>query len=324
MTNDGPQLNEVSHEIRAIAKRLLNEGQVEVVIGFRSGTLPLRSTPHFARTAEEADLLVWDLGCATNLVKYLLDRQERAAIVAKGCDVRSVLAYAKENQIDRDRVTVVGVSCQGVTDRQKVDGLLDGRELLEAAEGGDHIVLRGRDFEKRVPRDDLCQDSCAACTLRNPVECDERVGKEVDFSPEAEEFAQIETLEARSADERWEWFQREFGRCIRCYACRNACPACYCEQCFVDHTRPEWIGKANDLADTLIFHLVRAHHSAGRCVDCGACERACPMTIPVRMLTRKVQKDVKEMFGHEAGVDRESAPPLAIHDPGDPEDFIAQ
>jgi len=89
-------------------------------------------------------------------------------------------------------------------------------------------------------------------------------------------------------------------------------------------TDPEWIGKGNDLADTQIFHLIRATHIAGRCVDCGACERACPMGIELRRLTRKVRKDVKELFGAEAGAHADDPPALGTYDPEDPEDGITQ
>ena len=39
-----------------------------------------------------------------------------------------------------------------------------------------------------------------------------------------------------------------------------------------------------------IFHLHKAYHMADRCIDCGLCEEACPMGIPVRRLYRKVEK----------------------------------
>ena len=43
-----------------------------------------------------------------------------------------------------------------------------------------------------------------------------------------------------------------------------------------------------------IFHLVRAVHMAGRCIDCGLCEDACPVDIPLRLLYRKVNQVVSE------------------------------
>jgi ferredoxin len=312
----------VTEQIRAVAKQLLAEQKVDLVIGFRQASQPLRATPHFARTPAEADRLVWSLGCTCNLVKYLLGRKDRVAIVAKGCDARAVLAYAKEKQIDRSRVTVIGVPCLGVASQQKLDQVLRGRGLREAFEDGEAVVLRGNGFEERVPAAELLQDSCKACAARDAVECDVRVGPSQAAAAPADPYADVRELEAMSPDRRWQWFCRETSRCIRCYACRNACPACYCEQCFVDRTSPEWIGKGNDLTDTQVFHIVRALHSAGRCVDCGACERACPMGIALRKLTRKVQKDVHEMFGTGANADASSPPELSTFGPDDPQEFI--
>ena len=87
-------------------------------------------------------------------------------------------------------------------------------------------------------------------------------------------------------------FEELIAPCIRCYACRNACPLCYCPTCFVDESRPQWVGKSHDRTDTRTFHFLRAYHCAGRCTDCGACERACPVGIKVRQFTKKLEKDV--------------------------------
>jgi Na+-translocating ferredoxin:NAD+ oxidoreductase RnfC subunit len=49
---------------------------------------------------------------------------------------------------------------------------------------------------------------------------------------------------------------------------------------------------------------------AGRCIDCGECERVCPMGIPLLQLYKKVEKAVKELFDYEAGMRVEDLPPL--------------
>jgi len=72
----------------------------------------------------------------------------------------------------------------------------------------------------------------------------------------------------------------------------------------------------------VIFHIVRALHVAGRCVDCGACSRACPMGIDLQALNRKMMKDVREWYGYQAGMDPEAIPPLATFRPDDPQEFI--
>ncbi len=140
--------------------------------------------------------------------------------------------------------------------------------------------------------------------------------------PDTNEFAEVINFESKSAKERWEHFREELSKCIRCYACRNVCPLCYCKMCCVDQTMPVWFGKTNDLSDTMIYHIVRAFHVAGRCVDCGACSRACPMGINLRELVKKTEKIMKERYGYEAGVSLEAVPPLGEFKMEDPQEFI--
>jgi len=68
--------------------------------------------------------------------------------------------------------------------------------------------------------------------------------------------------------------------------------------------------------------MVRAIHLAGRCIDCGECERVCPMDIPIRFLNKKLEKDAKELFDYEAGFDPEQPSLVSSFKDEDPEDFI--
>ena len=122
--------------------------------------------------------------------------------------------------------------------------------------------------------------------------------------------------------EKWEYFDHLLAPCIRCYACRNACPLCYCPTCFVDESKPQWVGKSIDPVDVRTFHFLRAYHCAGRCTDCGACERACPVGINMRVFTKKLEKDCFEAFGWETGLDPEVRPPLDTYRSQDPDAFI--
>jgi len=51
----------------------------------------------------------------------------------------------------------------------------------------------------------------------------------------------------------------------------------------------------------MMYHLGRMFHQIGRCVGCDACARACPMGVDLRILTRKLREDAKELFGYEPG-----------------------
>jgi len=153
------------------------------------------------------------------------------------------------------------------------------------------------------------------------VEYDELVGELVE-EQDVDRYADIREIEEMEPEKRWAFFDNLYADCIRCYACRNACPLCYCPTCFVDESRPQWVGKSQDPIDIRTFHFLRAYHCAGRCTDCGACERACPVGIKVRLLTKKLEKDCHEMFDWEAGMSLDQRPPLDTYRPEDPDEFI--
>ncbi len=160
------------------------------------------------------------------------------------------------------------------------------------------------------------------CRVRNPVVYDELLG---DPAPESadDDYADVAEFEKQSSAERWGRLVAEFSRCIRCYACRQVCPNCYCPTCFVDASRPAWVGRTPDSSDNVMFHVVRALHMAGRCVECGACEKACPVGIPLMLINRKVSRIVRDRFDHVSGMDPDDALPLTAFRPDDEEEFIA-
>lgn len=317
------RMQKLTPAIQDAAKKLLEEKKVDLVIGFTVGSLPLRSTPCFIRTPEDASALVWDSSCENNLANYLRRREGKVAVVAKGCDVRSIVALISENQINREDLYIIGVPCTGMIDRGKVDEAIGGRDLTGVEDKGDTLVLKGKGFAIEAKLEDLCHDTCKTCRYGNPVIYDVLVGEPV---PEKAEdgFADVKAFEALSPAERRAALAAEFSKCIRCYACRNACPMCYCTECFVDCSTPAWIKKTPDVEDNIMFQAGRVFHSAGRCADCGACDRACPMGINLRVMTRKMVKEVKELFGYEAGVNLEEKPALSTFRSDDPQPFLVK
>jgi hypothetical protein len=104
-------------EIINIAKKLLEEKTVKSLLAFAPGQLDGSGVPIFIRSAEELDNIKWDDTCSANLAKYLTERKEKVAIVAKPCDARAIVMYMVEKQIARDNVYIIGVECQGMTDK---------------------------------------------------------------------------------------------------------------------------------------------------------------------------------------------------------------
>ncbi len=72
----------------------------------------------------------------------------------------------------------------------------------------------------------------------------------------------------------------------------------------------------------MLFHLIRIFHQAGRCVECDACLRACPMGVDLRPFTQKIVKDVEELFGYLPAFDAEELPPLSTFSEKDSDAFI--
>ena len=207
-------------------------------------------------------------------------------------------------------------------DHRAVQRAVKQKEILDIKEEGDRFTVKGKDFEETFDKKDYLQTNCAVCTHRNPVEYDEMIADPVEEQEGVEAYRDVEKIEEMEPEKKWGFFTRLIERCIRCYACRNACPLCYCPTCFVDESEPQWVGKSSDPTDTMTFHFLRAYHCAGRCTDCGACERVCPMGISMRQFTKKLNKDTLELFSWEAGLTLDQRPPLDVYRPDDYNDFI--
>ena len=313
-------MREYTEAIRQEARRLLTDGGVQAVIGFAEGTLPMRTAPFFARKVEDAERLIWGPYCENNLARYLREwKGKKVAIVAKGCDTRSIVALMAEHQLMRDQVAIIGVPCEGMLDRRIVARRVPG-EVLSTRQEGQDVIVEGLRFSVRLPRRELLYRSCATCLHPNPVLSDVLLGEPVAIWNE-DPYAYVREMESKPAQERAAYFASEAGRCIRCYACRQVCPMCYCEECFVDHTTPRWIESGVTPAGLQGWQIGRAYHLTGRCVDCGACERACPEEIDLVYLNGKLNKDVRELYGFETGVQVDELPPLAVFLPEEGPDF---
>jgi formate dehydrogenase subunit beta len=311
-----------TERIREIAKKLLEKKTVDVFIGYRKGSVPMMNEPLLVRDPGKVDLLHWDSHCGLNLANYLTRRTDRVGIVANGCNSRNIVTHIIENQIKREQLYIVGIPCKGMIDHRAVKRAVEGREILEVTEGDDTFTVKGKGFEESFKKRDFLRDNCARCGHRNPVEYDELIGERVEEQTGADAFDDVEKVEKMSIQEKRTFFNDLISNCIRCYACRNVCPLCYCPTCFTDESRPQWVGKSNDPTDTMTFHFLRAYHCAGRCTDCGACERVCPVDIRVRQFTRKLNKDALDLFAWEAGLSLDQRPPLDVYRPDDYNEFI--
>lgn len=125
-----------------------------------------------------------------------------------------------------------------------------------------------------------------------------------------------------SPEERFAFWEKEFSKCIKCYACRQSCPMCYCIRCFTEVNQPQWIPVKATTHGNMEWHILRAMHLAGRCISCGECGRACPVGIPCHLLTMHLNDKVFDYFKVLAGTSEKMDSVLSTFQPGDKESFI--
>jgi formate dehydrogenase subunit beta len=114
-----------------------------------------------------------------------------------------------------------------------------------------------------------------------------------------------------SRDQRFDyWFgpSGQFGQCIKCFGCRDACPICYCKDCYLEADRGKIAG--GEIPPDVMFPMIRTVHVMDSCVNCGQCEDACPMEIPLARLIFMLNKELAQTFKYEPGVDVTARPPM--------------
>jgi len=234
--------------------------------------------PFAAKSVADVDNIVFNEYCNYNMARYLVRYPQgtKIAIAVKAADSRAVIQLIQEEKIKKENLVLLGIPVIGM----------------------------------KNPKTDEVIDSKTTCGMHNPVLYDVLLGEEVHGQKIVSPYDVLAEYEAMDKDARWQFWKDQFDKCIRCYACRKACPMCYCDPCFIDQNKPKWADKAPQSPGNIMYHLTRFHHLAGRCIDCGECSRACPVDIPLYLFHKKVAKECEEMFNQVSGMSIEDKPVL--------------
>ena len=299
------------------ASELLSGGTVSCVLGWGKGEFGYDVTPTVFNTVDELQRgFVYNDFCGVNFSKYLVSKTRKAQgkilVFLKPCDTYSFNQLLTEHRFDREKVYAVGIPCDGMADISKVKAI-SGEGISDIDMQGDKLLVSTLYSDEAIAVDpaDVLLERCVNCKSKKHVAYDELLGEEGDVI-DSDRFDEVARLEAMSADERFAFWQNELSKCIRCNACRDACPACTCERCVFDNPNSGVENKSPTTSfEEQMFHIIRAFHVAGRCTDCGECSRVCPQNIPLHLLNRKFIKDINEFYGeYQAGAEVGSRAPL--------------
>lgn len=115
--------------------------------------------------------------------------------------------------------------------------------------------------------------------------------QERDFAP----------FKAMSLDERFDYWFGQFSQCIKCFGCRDACPICYCKDCWLEPDRGFVLG--GEIPPDAMWPMVRAIHVMDSCVNCGQCQDVCSMNLPLSRFIFMLNREISAIFKYEPGMD---------------------
>jgi len=246
--------DDIQLRIREEAKKALASGEVSVVIGWCKTRFEDRTRPFFAESEADCDELVWNKYCVNGTAKFAL-----------------------EDRYPNKKIGIIARGC----DTRAINRMLHDKQLKR-----ENIYVIG------VVCDEKENPVCKGCRHKNPLVYDVLIGEPVEEQMNADRFSEVEEFEKLSADQRYRFWAELYEKCIHCYACRNACPACNCIECYADQYRTGWQGKQSSLEQNQVYGLTRVYHVGDRCIECGECERVCPMHLPIMRQTKKMLKDI--------------------------------
>ena len=230
-------------KVRSLAKEWLENGKVDAILGLRGKNGCV--SPHLFTDASETEGIVISSHASKIIpryfpssrsqrykknVLYLLEQKypdAKIGIIARGCDERTLIELAKRDQLDLEKIEVMGVACteEDAMDcrcprpyptkldvGERVEGVFNDKAVNEFLEKS--LLERLSFWKHELSKCMKCYGCRNACPLCFCEECELEQGlwvKTAQLPPEIPMFHLI----------RW---YHIVDRCIECGKCEDACP----------------------------------------------------------------------------------------------------
>ena len=273
----------------------------------------------------------------------------KIAAVMRPCEIRATIELSKLGQTNLENITLISMDCPGVlpmsdflSDPKKSMSLFDDavqkwddkamRPVCQICDkssmvaGDIHIGTLGakKDTFFIVSSSQKGNDVLDKLGMALKENIDSWQNKVKNIAEEKQKKRKKTLKDLKSEIGGLDNLLDTFSQCINCHNCMRVCPICYCRVCYFDsdkvkHPPEDYLERAESkgsirfLPDTTLFQMGRMMHMSLSCVSCGACEDACPMSIPVAQIFSMIADETQGLFDYVSGRNLEEPLPLITY-----------
>ncbi|MFP3976123.1 MAG: 4Fe-4S dicluster domain-containing protein [Dehalococcoidia bacterium] len=283
------------------------------------------------------------------VTKYGMGNNKRIAVMLRPCEIRAAVELSKLGQLDLNSVILISFDCPGAlpltdwaNDREKAIQVFS--EIPRSGDENIRPLCQICDKFSATAMEDLhigtlgTANNSILLVPKSPKGRSvlEKMGlsAEEDVSGWEEQTEKLTQERLKKKEQAQEDLKSKvagldnlldtFSDCINCHNCMRVCPICYCQQCLFDSDkmkfpfedylmRAEVAGGLRLPPETMLFHIGRMLHMSLSCVSCGACEDACPVSIPVSQVFSMVGEANQEVFKYVPGMSSDEPLPLRVY-----------